>query len=79
VFFFRYKAGRSARRSSGRAADAIVSLWHNTPASDGEVLSLRARAAKTVITRRPELFQIAELEGGATGLRDAIVGVIGSH
>ena len=62
---------------SGRAADAIVSLLQKTQVSDAEVVSLRDRAEKAALTRRPELFQIVALQAGATSLRDAITAVIG--
>ena len=61
---------------SGRAADALVSLLQKTQVSDAEVASLRERAEKATLTRRPELFQIVELQRGAPGLRDAITAVI---
>ena len=57
---------------SGRAADALVSILKQTTSSDPEVVSLRERAEKAALTRRPELFQIVPLQAGADGLRDAI-------
>jgi hypothetical protein len=63
---------------SGRAADALVSLLKGTKPSDGEVQSLRERAEKAGLARRPELFQIVPLRSGPTGLRDAILGTFRS-
>ena len=63
---------------SGRAADALVSLLKGTKPSDSEVASLRQRAEKATLTRRPELFQIVALQAGATGLRDAITAAVGT-
>ena len=54
---------------SGRAADALVSLLQKTQVSDAEVASLRERAEKATLTRRPDLFQIVGLQRGAPGLR----------
>lgn len=62
---------------SGRAADALVSLLQKTQVSDPEVVSLRDRAEKAMLTRRPELFKIVSLQAGAPSLRDAITAVIG--
>jgi hypothetical protein len=62
---------------SGRAADALVSLVQKTQVSDAEIASLRDRAEKAGLGRRPELFQVVALEAGATGLRDAIDAAIG--
>jgi hypothetical protein len=61
---------------SGRAADALVSLLQKTQA-DREIVTLREAAEKAALTRRPELFTIVPLEGGASSLRDAIVASIG--
>jgi hypothetical protein len=61
---------------SGRAADALVSLLQKTQVSDAEVASLRERAEKATLTRRPALFQIVGLQRGALGLHDAITAVI---
>ncbi len=52
---------RAARRTiliedSGRAADALVSVLRKAPVADAEVRSLRERAEKAALTRRPELF-----------------------
>jgi hypothetical protein len=72
-------ANVSARRhmilieGSGRAADALVSLLKGTKPSDDEVQSLRERADKAGLKRRPELFQVVPLKAGSTGLRDAIL------
>ena len=57
---------------SGRAADALVSLLRKTPVSDPDIVGLRERAEKAGLTRRPELFTIVPLQGGAPSLRDAI-------
>jgi len=62
---------------SGRAADAIVSLLKATKPSEAEVATLRERAGKAGLTRRPELFQMVALQAGATSLRDAITAAIG--
>ena len=62
---------------SGRAADALVSLVQKTKVTDPEVISLRDSAGKTTLTRRPELFTIVSLQGGASSLRDAIAAAIG--
>ena len=62
---------------SGRAADALVSLVQKTQVSDPEVVTLRDRAEKAMLTRRPELFKIVSLQAGAPSLRDAITAVIG--
>ena len=59
-------------RGSGRAADALVSVLRKAPVADAEVRSLRERAEKAALTRRPELFRIVNMEAGATGLSDAI-------
>jgi hypothetical protein len=64
---------------SGRAADALVSLLRKTEVSDAEIVSLRERAEKAGLTRRPELFQIVPMKAGAPGLRDAIADVIGGR
>ena len=61
---------------SGRAADALVSLLQKTQVSDAEIVSLRERAEKAALTRRPELFPDSVAAGGAPGLRDAIPAVI---
>ena len=63
-------------KGSGRAADALVSLLEKKQISNPEVVSLRERVEKATLTRRPELFQIVALEGGAAALRDAITSVI---
>jgi len=62
---------------SGRAADALVSLLKKTTPADAEVKSLRERAQKATLMRRPELFQVVPLQTGAMGLRDAIAAAIG--
>jgi uncharacterized lipoprotein YbaY len=62
---------------SGRAADALVSLLRKTPVSDPELVSLRERAQKATLMRRPELFTVVPLPGGATGLRNAITASLG--
>ena len=62
---------------SGRAADALVSLVRKTQVSDPEVISLRERAERAGLTRRPELFRIVPREGGAASLRDAITAALG--
>jgi hypothetical protein len=62
---------------SGRAADALVSLLRKTQASDPEIVSLRERAEKATLTRRPELFTVVPLQSGAPGLRGAISAAIG--
>jgi hypothetical protein len=64
---------------SGRAADALISLLRNAKVLNAEVMSLRDRAGKAALTRRPELFHILALKAGATGLRDAIINVIGKR
>ena len=43
---------------SGRAADALISLLQKTQVSDPEIVSLRERADKATLTRRPELFKV---------------------
>jgi hypothetical protein len=63
---------------SGRAADALVSLLRKTQVSDADVVSLRERAQKAALTRRPALFEIVPLQAGATGLRDAITRALGA-
>ena len=62
---------------SGRAADALVSLLHQTKVTDPEVVSLRDQAVTAALTRRPELFSVVLLQDGAPGLRDAIIAAIG--
>ena len=62
---------------SGRAADALVSLLHQTKVTDPEVVSLRDQAVTAALTRRPELFSVVLLQDGAPGLRDAITAAIG--
>jgi hypothetical protein len=62
---------------SGRAADALVSLLRKTPVSEPELVSLRERAEKARLTERPELFTVVSLQGGASGLRDAISSALG--
>jgi hypothetical protein len=62
---------------SGRAADALVSLLHQTKVTAPEVVSLRDQAEKAALTRRPELFRVVPLQGGASSLRDAITAAIG--
>ena len=62
---------------SGRAADALGSLLHQTKVTAPEVVSLREQAEKAALARRPELFTVVPLEGGASSLRDAITGAIG--
>ena len=63
---------------TGRAADALVSLLRKTPVSEPELVSLRESAEKAMLTRRPELFTVVSLQGGASDLRDAISSAIGS-
>ena len=63
-------------KGSGRAADALVSLVEKTQVSDPEVSTLRERAGKAMLMRRPDLFQIVPLQDGAAGLRDAITTAI---
>ena len=63
-------------KGSGRAADALVSLLEGTRPSEPEVLSLRERAEKAALTRRPELFEMVALQAGAEGLRDAMVSAL---
>lgn len=58
---------------SGRATDALVSLLRGTPVSDAETADLRERARKAGLARRPELFRIVPLQGGAPALREAII------
>ena len=62
---------------SGRAADALVSLLRKKPVSEPELVSLRERAEKARLTERPELFTVVSLQGGASGLRDAISSALG--
>jgi hypothetical protein len=62
---------------SGRAADALISLIKGTRPSDAEVISLRERAEKAMLARRPELFQVVALHAGAIGLRDAVSAALG--
>jgi len=62
---------------SGRAADALVSLLRRAKVTDADVVSLRDSAEKATLTRRPELFTIVSLQGGASSLRDAITAAIG--
>jgi len=71
---FNVRAGRPIIliEGSGRAADALVSLLRKTPVSDPDIVGLRQRAEKAGLTRRPELFTIVPLQGGASSLRDAI-------
>jgi len=61
---------------SGRAADALASLLEGRDVA-ADLTSLQASANEARLTRRPELFQIVELESGASGLRDAIASLIG--
>jgi hypothetical protein len=61
---------------SGRAADALVSLLKGTKPADAEVVTLRDRAEKAGLTRRPELFETVALQAGAESLRDAIAAAI---
>ena len=63
-------------KGSGRAADALVSLLEGTRPSEPEVLNLRERAEKAALTRRPELFEMVELQAGAEGLRDAVISAL---
>jgi hypothetical protein len=63
---------------SGRAADALVSLLQKTKVANPEVVGLRDSAEKATLTRRPELFTIVPLQGGAPSLRDAITAGIRS-
>ena len=71
---FNVRAGRPIIliEGSGRAADALVSLLRKTPVSDPDIVGLRERAEKAGLIRRPELFTIVPLQGGAPALRDAI-------
>ena len=62
---------------SGRAADALVSLLRKTPVTDPELVSLKDRAQKATLMRRPELFTVVPLQGGATSLRNAITASLG--
>jgi hypothetical protein len=64
-------------KGSGRAADALVSLLHQTKVTAPEVVSLRGQAEKAALTRRPELFRVVLLQDGAASLRDAITAAIG--
>ena len=75
---FNVHAGRHmiVIEGSGRAADALVSLLRKTPVSDPEIVSLRERAEKASLTRRPELFTVVSLQRGAPGLHDAIRAVL---
>jgi len=63
---------------SGRAADALVSLLRKTAVSDPDIVSLRETAEKATLTRRPGLFTVVPLQGGASSLRDAIGAAIGA-
>ena len=63
--------------SSGRAADALVSLLQKAQVTDPEVVRLREQAEKDALTRRPELFTVVSLRGGAPALRDAINAALG--
>ena len=78
---FNVRAGRPliVIEGSGRAADALISLLRKTQVSDPEIVSLKERADKATLTRRPELFTVVSLQGGATSLRDAISAAIGSR
>ena len=60
------------------AGTALVSLVHQTKVTDHEVVSLRDQAEKAALTRRPELFRVVPLQGGASSLRDAIAAAIGA-
>lgn len=62
---------------SGRAADALISILRKTHPTDAEVASLRERADKARLTRRPTLFRIVPRQGGAPALRQAIVTTLG--
>ncbi len=64
---------------SGRAADALVSLLKGTTPADAEGMSLRERAEKAALARRPELFQIVALRDGAVGLQQAINTALGGQ
>lgn len=76
---FNVRAGRPLIliEGSGRAADALISLLRKTRVSDPEIVGLKERADKATLTRRPELFKVVSLQGGATSLRDAISAAIG--
>lgn len=63
---------------SGRAADALVSLVRKTRPTDAEIVSLREKADKAHLARRPSLFKIVPRQGGATALRAAITTALGS-
>jgi len=78
---FNVRAGRPVIliEGSGRAADALISLLRKTHVSDPEIVSLRERAEKATLTRRPELFKVVSLQGGAPSLRDAISAAVGSR
>jgi hypothetical protein len=62
---------------SGRAADAIACLVKGAAAPDGEVADLCGHAQSLGLPGRPELFRVLPLAAGATGMRDAMVDVIG--
>jgi hypothetical protein len=63
--------------NSGRAADAVLSLLRKTTPSEPEAVTLRERAEKAMLTRRPELFEVVPLSAGAEGLAAAISTVLG--
>lgn len=73
------RAGRKiiVIEGSGRLADALVSLIRRTTPADDEITSLKSRAEKAGVLRRPELFQIVPLTGGAAALRDAVSTALG--
>ena len=56
-------SGRAGRARLAAAKDAGVGP---------DIVGLRERAEKAGLTRRPELFTIVPLQGGAPSLRDAI-------
>jgi hypothetical protein len=72
------RAGRQIilLENSGRAADAVVSLLRKTTPSEPEAVTLRERAEKAMLTRRPELFEVVPLSAGAEGLAATIATVL---
>jgi len=63
--------------NSGRAADAVLSLLRKTTPSLPDVVTLRERAEKAMLTRRPELFEVVPLTAAAEGLAATIATVLG--
>jgi hypothetical protein len=61
---------------SGRAADAVASLVKGT-VPDDELAELGAKAQAMGVLGRPELFHLLPLDAGASGLRTAIVEIVG--